>query len=509
MELRTLLRKINQHTWWEEKSPAVYQYVMYPLHCFVEQCRYFHPKYLTLSVFVSTPGDFFHELTPEDEKLKIYWYIYDQLKKDPRYLARRRQASERAKAFLGIAKSFERKCQALTNLQVWQSYQEFLRHYSDYVRYVVALECVDPFTQYQLGSLVRAELPGVPAETVREITRTMAIPAHLSFMEVEHEVVLEYAVALYRMVHSTKKMKFSELDQHWKKRFATLAAHYYWLRNSYATVLRLAPQDFFNQVRDEACKKSRRVLRQELRSLRSKVRRIGRSHRTLSRRYGFSPGLQRHFRLVQYFGEWIDNRKEHMLQGNDCLERYCREIARRFAVPIHDVRYYLPNEFKALLLHRRRLDRRTIRARQTFSAYVIEKRGSTAVPTIFYGRQARQRLSAVQSRFQVTKGQVAGQVASAPNQKFSGVVQVIKDVHKEKFKAGRILVASMTRPDFVPLMRRARAIITDEGGLTCHAAIVSRELRLPCIIGTKNATAEFKTGDRVTMDLQTGSINKH
>jgi len=64
----------------------------------------------------------------------------------------------------------------------------------------------------------------------------------------------------------------------------------------------------------------------------------------------------------------------------------------------------------------------------------------------------------------------------------------------------------MTLPEFMPLMRRAKAVVTDEGGLTCHAAIVSRELGIPCIISTKNATKILKNGDQIEMDLSTGLI---
>ncbi len=66
-----------------------------------------------------------------------------------------------------------------------------------------------------------------------------------------------------------------------------------------------------------------------------------------------------------------------------------------------------------------------------------------------------------------------------------------------KFEEGEVLVTSMTRPEFVSAMKKATAIITDEGGITCHAAIISRELSIPCIIGTKIATRVLKDGDLV------------
>lgn len=75
-----------------------------------------------------------------------------------------------------------------------------------------------------------------------------------------------------------------------------------------------------------------------------------------------------------------------------------------------------------------------------------------------------------------------------------------------KFNEGDILVTSMTRPEFVPLMKKAGAVITDEGGVTCHAAIVSRELKLPCIIGTKTATQVLKDDMQVEVDANNGLI---
>ncbi len=71
---------------------------------------------------------------------------------------------------------------------------------------------------------------------------------------------------------------------------------------------------------------------------------------------------------------------------------------------------------------------------------------------------------------------------------------------------GEILVAPMTSPDWLPAMRRAGAVVTDAGGLTCHAAIVSRELGIPCVVGTREATRLLRTGELVTVDGAQGQI---
>lgn len=71
---------------------------------------------------------------------------------------------------------------------------------------------------------------------------------------------------------------------------------------------------------------------------------------------------------------------------------------------------------------------------------------------------------------------------------------------------GEILVTSMTTPDYLPAMSKAAGFITDEGGITCHAAIVSREMKKPCIIGTKRATRFIKDGNLVELDAYSGVV---
>ncbi|WP_125567523.1 phosphoenolpyruvate synthase [Companilactobacillus insicii] len=93
----------------------------------------------------------------------------------------------------------------------------------------------------------------------------------------------------------------------------------------------------------------------------------------------------------------------------------------------------------------------------------------------------------------------------------SGVVHVIDDPKDiDQFKKGEVLVTLMTSPDWVPAMKKAAAIITNNGGMTCHAAIVSREMQIPCIVGTKSkkvaATDALHDGDVVTVDAKNGVV---
>ena len=91
----------------------------------------------------------------------------------------------------------------------------------------------------------------------------------------------------------------------------------------------------------------------------------------------------------------------------------------------------------------------------------------------------------------------------------SGPVKIIhKPTEIDKIEKGDILVTEMTTPDYVPAMRKASAIVTDVGGRTCHAAIVSRELGIPCVVGTGTATSTLKIGQTVTVDGVKGMVYK-
>jgi phosphohistidine swiveling domain-containing protein len=107
----------------------------------------------------------------------------------------------------------------------------------------------------------------------------------------------------------------------------------------------------------------------------------------------------------------------------------------------------------------------------------------------------------------VSGTELKGQIA------FAGLVRGIARILRSPKEASRvatgdILVVPMTTPDFLPAMERAAAFVTDEGGITCHAAIVAREMRKPCIVGTARATTTFKDGDMLEIDALKGIVRK-
>ena len=103
---------------------------------------------------------------------------------------------------------------------------------------------------------------------------------------------------------------------------------------------------------------------------------------------------------------------------------------------------------------------------------------------------------------------IASGLGASPGLATGKVVIYDTSMSLEAIKEGDILVTQMTMPDMVPAMSRAAAIVTDEGGMTCHAAIISRELGTPCVVGTGNATEIMKDGMDVTVDGTTGTVYK-
>ncbi|PTA69070.1 phosphoenolpyruvate synthase [Deinococcus arcticus] len=116
------------------------------------------------------------------------------------------------------------------------------------------------------------------------------------------------------------------------------------------------------------------------------------------------------------------------------------------------------------------------------------------------------RTGGVLERFELTgKGPVLVEGRAVGNRIGAGVVRVVRDVSQmDQVRDGDVLVADMTDPDWEPVMKRASAIVTNRGGRTCHAAIIARELGIPAVVGTGNATRELASGQAVTVSCAEG-----
>ncbi len=195
-------------------------------------------------------------------------------------------------------------------------------------------------------------------------------------------------------------------------------------------------------------------------------------------------------------------RKDAEYYSNYVLWGVFKEFAKRFEFSINQARFLLASEIiKALRtgeINREELGKRTKR----FVFLYEDCRFST-----FSGDDAQQFRKLLPHEEVPEIKELNGEVASKGVAR--GVVRIV--LSKEdysKFNEGEILASVATNPNMVPLMKKAAAIITDVGGLTCHAAIVSRELGKPCVIGTRIATRALKDGDLIEVDAVKGIVKK-
>lgn len=159
-----------------------------------------------------------------------------------------------------------------------------------------------------------------------------------------------------------------------------------------------------------------------------------------------------------------------------------------------------PNEIELIVKDRVRWEQKLVNRKE--GILIFWKEGQKK-RNLLSGDKAGREMEEINREIDIDK--LDGQVAMRGN-KIRGVVRIIFDPNNDSWRDGDILVTDMTTPDFVPLMKSASAIITNVGGITCHAAIISRELKKPCIIGTKIATKVLHDGDLVEVDADNGVV---
>ncbi len=212
--------------------------------------------------------------------------------------------------------------------------------------------------------------------------------------------------------------------------------------------------------------------------------------------------LLMHLHLTERITSWQDVRKVGMLRCVVFIERLVLEVSRRYALPKELLCYLLPHEFTEEFLSTCTSAQLTHRRQNCAIIYQPSECALFDGSDALLLRRKFEQQSAPSSVMEVTGlcaciGRAIGKVR---------ICKTLDDIFA--FPSGYVLVTGMTRPEFVPAMKKAIAIVTDEGGLTSHAAIVSRELGVPCVIGTKMATKVFANDDLVEVAAQHGRVKK-
>ena len=216
---------------------------------------------------------------------------------------------------------------------------------------------------------------------------------------------------------------------------------------------------------------------------------------------GFDERLRRIVEFIDEFAFFQDERKRYALMACRVLDLSTMEFSRRFKVDYRLMRWITPAMVRELL----RTGEVDVKKLEEIGDCTFITFHEDGRDVLLHGKEALEKEKVLFSLDKSDVNEIEG--ISASQGRAEGFVRVLlspKDI--KDMKTGEILVTTMTSPDFVPAMRKAAAIVTDEGGVTSHASIVSRELGIPCVIGTKVATRLLRTGDFVDVRANHGLV---
>lgn len=219
-----------------------------------------------------------------------------------------------------------------------------------------------------------------------------------------------------------------------------------------------------------------------------------------SQNSGLSIEAKRLVQLLKNFATYQDDRKRNILVYLHYLEVLLKEVGKRSSITLSAMRDTFPREIKDILDEK--VTEEFVNKRREKCFVVWEEK--TEKPLILIGKEAKEWEEILTPKAN-TSNIIKGNCASKG--KVTGKVRILLNASEnDKLEEGEVLVTFMTSPDFMRAVRKCSAIVTNLGGITSHAAIISRELGIPCVVGTKNATEILKTGDFVEVDADKGEI---
>lgn len=334
---------------------------------------------------------------------------------------------------------------------------------------------------------------------------TLTTPTKPSWLQRERMELLELAKTAGRnrtLAALARKGQVESIAASYPSFHAKLLAHqqrYHWIYNDYAVVRQLDAKFFLERIAHLL--KNKAELAREAKELKE----IG----TVSRRQEkliAGKKLPKQFvniaRILTTFARWRDERKSHNQMANAVIFKFAQDTSRRTDIKHADLEMLFWPELSQVLGGNRTSTRRIPSRLQGLFFTGDQHNPKTAIT----GAQGKALWTALEDAM-AAHSRLEGRPA------FPGLVRGTARIVRHqgefhKMKKGDILIAPNTRPEYVPIMKIAGAIITVEGGVTSHAAIVSRELRVPCIVGVQTATRSLNDGDVIEVDANKGIVRK-
>ncbi len=298
---------------------------------------------------------------------------------------------------------------------------------------------------------------------------------------------------LYRIA-----LEFGEDEEKIKIKVEEHAKKYYWIQNNYLNIQELDENYFLERIKNHLNNKK------EMQEYCSNYFSTLENNRTEKARLMNEMDVPESFRIVVEMsgvhGHWQDLRKKANLIGHGFIQKFLDRASDLLSISYEDLTLLTIEEFESVISEEN-VDWEKIKKRQELVGVIYTRYKDF----IYVEKEAERFKDILNKKIEVFHvNDFRGNSASIG--KVKGVARVVLNPRESAFEEGEILVTSMTRPEFVPLMRKASAIVTNEGGMTCHAAIISRELNKPCIVGTKVATKVIKDGDLIEVDANHGVV---
>jgi phosphoenolpyruvate synthase/pyruvate phosphate dikinase len=504
MNLKQAKEKLSKIEWYRQGGATKPLSISYPWYTCTEMTL-FGRKILAKYEVIFFYKNYLQEnyiSTRSLEKIALYYYSHQV--KDKNFINKLfNYWQKRPVFFFSKVVNFllDKDLSHYSNQDLLELFYKFTRVYLDVWHESIFLDSFDYYGEKILDDFLVKE----GSEIGEKELDILLYPPYLSFLQQEKLSLLMIA---QKVLKNPRAIKFILKNKNYKKIAQKypfiekyLARHskkYFWLHNDYAQVSYLGPQYFFRNLITILRAGD---LKEEI-TLRNYERNLKRKKEKIFKKYNSSKNFKNTINFLAFLGNFRDARKTYNQMAGNVLHKFALEFSKRTESKIEIIDNLFNWEIKNIFKLKPSFIKEVIN-RPTGRFYIIK---TPTTYEVIKGKDSEKINNYVRELIG-RESKLEGKVAYAGFVR--GRVKIIKDKNDFwKMKRGDILVASNTRPEYVPIMKIAGAIISDEGGLTCHSAIVSRELKIPCIVGVQSATIVLKDGDLVEVDANHGIVEK-
>ena len=441
----------------------------------------FHKHYDACFSFVKDEEGQWYMANDKIEEMRMW--VLEQAKNNPREIFDLHETWEKDwELYLKLAE--EVKTINLSELSKEEFYQLFEKFFKQYILVGSIAYITDCFVSTGDKDWLEEQI-GAEVKDKNKL-RTLTSPVHLSFtLEAEYQL-LKAAVDLSKSKDIKEELK--ELEN-----------NFHWIQNNYYNVHYVTKEEFLKKVEMIIAEHS--DVEFLLKEKKEHLAKIKRDRKGLINSLGLSDYTKNILKIARLFTKWKDVRKSGVYIGMYYFDLFLEEVSKRTNYSKEELTFAVFNEIKDILDGKDIKKELAERKEQCFFAVTTEGY------FICGGKDAEKYFSLTKQTSNQNITELRGVVASPGYA--CGRVRIIKKTSEMKdFQTGEILVTNQTTPEFVPIMKKAAAVITEQGGITSHAAIISRELKVPCIIGTKIATTALMNGENVEVDANNGIVRR-